>query len=58
MKKLPTLLTKAGEQYGYRLQESGHYETEMPPERVGKIGSSYPKKKKFTHQQLLKLGYK
>ena len=36
----------------------GFYETQRPKETVGKIGVSYPPKKKFTYKELINLGYK
>ena len=53
----PRILTKEGEREKMILQESGYYETDLPPGRVPKFGTRPPRKKKFTLQELKKLGW-
>lgn len=55
----PHSLSHPNDEYLMRLNpKTGLYETDLPKERVGKIGVTYPKKKQFTLVELLSKGWK
>lgn len=54
----PKYLYHINDPYLMELQNGGYYETTMPKEKVGKIGVSYPRKKKFLLEELQSKGYK
>ena len=58
VRDLPSFMYHRNEKYSMELLNTGFYQTTMPNSIVGKIGASYPPKKKYNYDELIKNGWK
>jgi len=58
MKEFPHHLYNKSEKWSMEHIKKGVYQTSKPYLLVGKIGTSYPPKKKYTYDELIKTGWK
>ena len=53
----PIFLYKSNENWSMEKLQDGNYQTTQPNSSIGKIGNSYPPKRKFTYEYLIANGW-